>query len=51
MFRVDRVESLSSNGASFRPRRASLLREYLTKLSAKENEKTETFGIASANVL
>lgn len=33
MFRVDRIESLSVNGASFRPRRASLLREYLAKLS------------------
>jgi predicted DNA-binding transcriptional regulator YafY len=38
MFRVDRIESLSGNGASFRPRRASLLREYLTKLSERQNE-------------
>ncbi|CAH1689929.1 Transcriptional regulator [Hyphomicrobiales bacterium] len=35
MFRVDRVESLSTNGASFRPRRARLLRDYLAKLSKK----------------
>ncbi|WP_349236040.1 hypothetical protein [Devosia sp. FKR38] len=34
MFRVDRIEGLSSTGASFRPRGASLLREYLERLSA-----------------
>ena len=33
MFRVDRIESLSGRGASFRPRRASLLRDYLARLS------------------
>lgn len=49
MFRVDRVESLSSNGASFRPRRASLLREYLATLSANESEAAS--GIISANVV
>ena len=38
MFRVDRIEGVLSTGASFRPRRASLLREYLTKLSEKQNE-------------
>lgn len=38
MFRVDRVESLSNNRTSFRPRRVSLLREYLAKLSEKQNE-------------
>ncbi len=35
MFRVDRVESLSGNGASFRPQRVILLRDYLLKLSEK----------------
>ena len=49
MFRVDRVESVSCNGASFRPRRVSLLRDYLAKLSAKENEKAAVFGEVSAN--
>lgn len=44
MFRVDRIESLSGNGVSFRPRRASLLREYLTKLSTQENEKGRFSG-------
>ncbi|SMH42028.1 helix-turn-helix transcriptional regulator [Mesorhizobium australicum] len=39
MFRIDRVDGVSSKGTSFRPRRASLLREYLAKLSAKANEK------------
>ncbi|SHF95594.1 HTH domain-containing protein [Kaistia soli DSM 19436] len=38
MFRVDRVESLSSNGTSFRPRRAPLLRDYLAKLSEKRSD-------------
>jgi predicted DNA-binding transcriptional regulator YafY len=38
MLRVDRIESLSGNGTSFRPRRVSLLREYLAKLSGKQNE-------------
>ncbi|MDC7217757.1 MAG: WYL domain-containing protein [Spirochaetales bacterium] len=32
MFRVDRIESLSGRGASFRPQRASLLRDYLVRL-------------------
>lgn len=49
MFRVDRIESLSSNGASFRPRRVSLLREYLTKLSAREENAAS--GMISANIL
>ncbi|MCF1469293.1 WYL domain-containing protein [Agrobacterium vitis] len=35
MFRVDRIDSLSRDGASFRPRRAGLLREYLAKLRAQ----------------
>lgn len=35
MFRVDRIEGVLSTGASFRPRRVSLLREYLAKLSEK----------------
>lgn len=44
MFRVDRVDGLASNGISFRPRRASLLREYLAKLSARETEKRRLPG-------
>lgn len=51
MFRVDRVESLSSNGSSFRPRRASLLREYLALLIAKANEKAAAFGTVAATTL
>lgn len=39
MFRIDRIDGLSNNGASFRPRRVSLLREYLERLSAGENEE------------
>ncbi|WP_083347471.1 YafY family protein [Rhizobium sp. LCM 4573] len=35
MFRVDRIDTLVNNGTSFRPRRVSLLREYLAKLNAK----------------
>ena len=34
MFRVDRIESLTSRNTSFRPRRASLLRDFLSKLGA-----------------
>lgn len=41
MFRVDRIERLSGNGSSFRPRRASLLREYLAKLSSKEHARRQ----------
>ena len=51
MFRVDRINELSSNGTSFRPRRASLLRDYLAQLSAKAIEKTATFETASAATL
>lgn len=47
MFRVDRIDGLSGNGTSFRPRRASLLREYLARLSAKANEKAAAFGTVS----
>jgi predicted DNA-binding transcriptional regulator YafY len=50
MFRVDRIESLSSNGASFRPRRASLLRDYLAKLREKSSQLTAAFE-SSANIL
>lgn len=39
MFRIDRIDGVSSKGTSFRPRRASLLREYLAQLTAKANEK------------
>ncbi|CAM5484477.1 YafY family protein [Mycolicibacterium aubagnense] len=41
MFRVDRVDVLSITGVSFRPRRARLLREYLEKLSARDNENRQ----------
>ncbi len=44
MFRVDRVDGLSTTGASFRPRRAQLLREYLAKLRTRENEKRMLSG-------
>lgn len=44
MFRIDRVDGVSSKGTSFRPRRASLLREYLALLSARENEKRRLPG-------
>lgn len=37
MFRIDRVDSLSGTGTSFRPRRASLLRDYLAKLSEEKS--------------
>jgi predicted DNA-binding transcriptional regulator YafY len=37
MFRVDRIDGVSSNGASFRPKRAGLLREYLAALWARKN--------------
>ncbi|WP_224703563.1 helix-turn-helix transcriptional regulator [Devosia aquimaris] len=33
MFRVDRIGTMSRTGTSFRPRRASLLRDYLAKLT------------------
>lgn len=51
MFRVDRVESLSRNENSFRPRRASLLREYLAKLTSQKNDKATAFRTVSANEL
>ncbi|MCD1634933.1 WYL domain-containing protein [Martelella mediterranea] len=35
MFRDGWIESLSVNGASFRPQRVSMLRDYLAKLSDK----------------
>jgi predicted DNA-binding transcriptional regulator YafY len=44
MFRIDRVDGVSNTGASFRPRRASLLRVYLAKLGARENEKKRLPG-------
>lgn len=44
MFRVDRVDSVSSNGTSFRPRRASLLREYLAKLRQRRMKKRRLAG-------
>lgn len=34
MFRLDRIDAVEARGTSFRPRRASLLREYLARLSA-----------------
>lgn len=44
MFRLDRVESLSSAGTSFRPHRARLLRDYLAKLSEKRSREREILG-------
>lgn len=35
MFRMDRIAGVSLTGASFRPRRAALLRDYLAKLSLR----------------
>ena len=35
MFRQDRLEQVTPGGASFRPRRAALLREYLARLQAR----------------
>jgi predicted DNA-binding transcriptional regulator YafY len=51
MFRIDRVDGVSSKGTSFRPRRASLLREYLAQLIAKANEKAAALGTVSATTL
>lgn len=42
MFRVDRIMSVRASGKSFRPRRASLLRDYLTKLH--EDDKIRPAG-------
>lgn len=36
MFHLDRIRSLEPNGTSFRPRRVTLLREYLSRLKARE---------------
>ena len=36
MFRPERMRDVAAEGASFRPRRASLLREYLKQLEARE---------------
>lgn len=51
MFRIDRIAVVSGNGTSFRPRRASLLREYLAQLSARATDKTAAFGTVSADTL
>lgn len=37
MFRLDRISALRSTGTSFRPRRASLLRDYLAELRARSS--------------
>ncbi|WP_417308710.1 helix-turn-helix transcriptional regulator [Devosia sp.] len=44
MFRVDRIDSLSHTGSSFRPRRASLLRDYLSRLRARQSETVPASG-------
>jgi len=36
MFRLERIISATTNGTSFRPRRASLLRDYLAELRARK---------------
>jgi predicted DNA-binding transcriptional regulator YafY len=41
MFRTDRIISLASAGTSFRPRRAALLRSYITELRDREAEKSQ----------
>jgi len=38
MLRVDRIDGLSSNGTSYRPRRAKLLRDYLAMFRAQERK-------------
>ncbi|MFK4812993.1 helix-turn-helix transcriptional regulator [Devosia sp. ZW T5_3] len=38
MFRLERILALERAGSSFRPRRATLLRDYLAELRARENE-------------
>jgi predicted DNA-binding transcriptional regulator YafY len=40
MFRTDRIIDARSTGKSFRPRRVSLLRDYLTKLKEDDNQRT-----------
>lgn len=35
MFRADRIQSVSLAGSSFRPRRAALLRDYMTELKQR----------------
>lgn len=39
MFRTDRMIEIRLAGTSFRPRRASLLREYLAELNSREKER------------
>ena len=41
MFRLERIAALAKTGASFRPRRASLLRDYLAELRTREPESTK----------
>lgn len=42
MFRIDRIQSIAITGKSFRPRRVSLLREYLNILRTNEVSQKET---------
>jgi predicted DNA-binding transcriptional regulator YafY len=40
MFRLERIIALEPTGSSFRPRRAALLRDYLSELRAREASKS-----------
>ena len=50
MFRIDRVDSLARKRTSFRPRRASLLRQYLALLRAKKHQTTAAEGTEPASI-
>ena len=41
MFRLDRISALQTTGTSFRPRRASLLRDYLAELHARSGKSKD----------
>lgn len=42
MFRTDRIIEIRLAGSSFRPRRASMLRDYLAELNSQERQKPAT---------
>ena len=41
MFRLDRIEEVRMAGSSFRPRRVTLLRSYLTELRGRAGPRNE----------
>lgn len=47
MFRNDRIEQVTIGGASFRPRRVTLLREYLGKLQSRRSAGAQPPAVAS----